>query len=70
MFFFYTREGDITQLRVDAIVHSTNENFSDHCPLSNRIFTKAGHGLKQEIYEDIKGLLKQLNVKLFLLISL
>ncbi|XP_014277437.1 protein GDAP2 homolog isoform X1 [Halyomorpha halys] len=47
-------EGDITQLRVDAIVHSTNENFSDHCPLSNRIFTKAGHGLKQEIYDDIK----------------
>ena len=51
----YFREGDITQLRVDAIVHSTNETLSDRNPLSDRLFSKAGPGLRHEIQSEIKG---------------
>jgi O-acetyl-ADP-ribose deacetylase (regulator of RNase III) len=52
---FDFREGDITQLRADAIVHSTNETLSDRNPLSDRLFSKAGPGLRHEIQSEIKG---------------
>ncbi|KAF6207838.1 hypothetical protein GE061_016287 [Apolygus lucorum] len=47
-------EGDITQLRVDAIVHSTNENFSERSPQSDSILEKAGPELKTELLEEIQ----------------
>ncbi|XP_014255616.1 protein GDAP2 homolog isoform X1 [Cimex lectularius] len=47
-------EGDITQLRVDALVHSTNETFDDRSTLSDRIFNKAGPGLKNELFESVQ----------------
>lgn len=49
------RSGDITKLRVDAIVHSTNENFTDRHPLSEELFKAAGPGLLDEIVEEVRG---------------
>jgi hypothetical protein len=51
----YFRTGDITVLQVDAIVNSTNETMDDNSPMCQRIFTRAGPGLKKEIYNEVKG---------------
>lgn len=47
--------GDISSLQVDAIVNSTNESMNDSNPVSDRIFQRAGSGLKEEINLDIRG---------------
>lgn len=46
-------EGDITTLRVDAIVHSTNEMLNERNPVSERIFAKAGPKLKEVLRTEI-----------------
>ncbi|XP_023246100.1 protein GDAP2 homolog [Copidosoma floridanum] len=46
--------GDLTSLRVDAIVNSTNETMDDNSPVCQRIFHRAGPGLTKEIYNEIK----------------
>ncbi|XP_044743634.1 protein GDAP2 homolog [Chrysoperla carnea] len=45
--------GDISTLQVDAIVNSTNESLSDSNPVSDKIFSKAGSQLKEELYSDV-----------------
>ncbi|BES88076.1 Ganglioside induced differentiation associated protein [Nesidiocoris tenuis] len=47
-------EGDITQLRVDAIVHSTNENFTERSFQSDSIIVRAGPDLKAELLGEIR----------------
>lgn len=47
-------EGDISQLRVDAVVHSTSETFSERSSQSDRILSKAGPELKTELLEQIQ----------------
>ncbi|KAL1122313.1 hypothetical protein AAG570_003718 [Ranatra chinensis] len=47
-------EGDITQLRVDAVIHPSNETFTDRNPLSDRFFSKAGPSLRSEVQQEIK----------------
>lgn len=46
--------GDISLLQVDAIVNSTNESLNDSNPISNRIYQRAGSGLKEELNIDIR----------------
>ncbi|XP_046996346.1 protein GDAP2 homolog [Schistocerca americana] len=46
--------GDITSLNVDAIVHSTNESMNERNPASDRLFARAGPGLREEISTEIK----------------
>ncbi|XP_054266039.1 protein GDAP2 homolog [Macrosteles quadrilineatus] len=45
--------GDLTKLRVDAIVHSTNESFTDSTHRSHQLFEAAGPGLVDEITNEI-----------------
>ncbi|XP_073978563.1 ganglioside induced differentiation associated protein 2 isoform X2 [Rhodnius prolixus] len=47
-------EGDITQLKVDAIVHSTNETFTERNLISDKIYAGAGPELTREILEEIR----------------
>lgn len=42
-------------LQVDAIVNPTNETLDDDNPMCQRIVSRAGPGLKKEIYNEIKG---------------
>lgn len=49
------RTGDISSLQVDAIVNSTNESMNDDNSVSNRIFQRAGFGLKEEIALEVRG---------------
>ncbi|XP_050500642.1 protein GDAP2 homolog [Diabrotica virgifera virgifera] len=46
--------GDISSLQVDAIVNSTNETMTESNPVSDRIYQRAGSGLKEEITLDIR----------------
>lgn len=46
--------GDITQLGCQAIVHSTNENFTDRSPLSVRIMKKGGFRMMYHLKEQIR----------------
>ncbi|XP_002733856.2 protein GDAP2 homolog [Saccoglossus kowalevskii] len=46
--------GDITDINTTAIVHATNEALNDRNPISDRIFEKAGPGLRQECRKNIK----------------
>ncbi|CAA9998201.1 unnamed protein product, partial [Nesidiocoris tenuis] len=52
-------EGDITQLRVDAIVHSTNENFTERSFQSDSIIVRAGPDLKAELLGEIRGTIRK-----------
>ncbi len=54
------RSGDLTQLGTEAIVNSTNESMTDKNPLTERIFNKAGIGLKNEVRNQIKSKTLQL----------
>ena len=40
---------------MDAVVNSTNESMTERNPTSNRIYARAGYGLKEEICNEIKG---------------
>ena len=50
IFFFvlYSREGDITKLKADVIVNTTNEALNDKNPMSERIYKVAGYLLRDE----------------------
>ncbi|XP_026280834.1 protein GDAP2 homolog isoform X2 [Frankliniella occidentalis] len=45
--------GDISELSLDAIVHSTNESMSERTPHSDRIHQRAGRGLRDEIINEV-----------------
>lgn len=46
----------MTVLQLDAIVNSTSETMDDNSPMCQRIFARAGPGLKKEIYNEVKGI--------------
>ena len=52
---FFSRSGDITELNAEAIVNNTNESLTDRNPLSEKIFTKAGQQIRDEIKNSIKS---------------
>lgn len=47
-------EGDISNLKVDAITNTTDETLTEKNTISGRIFGRAGSQLKEEIFRDIK----------------
>ncbi|XP_072178085.1 protein GDAP2 homolog [Diadema setosum] len=47
-------EGDLCTLDVIAIIHPTNESLTEPCPLTNKIFSLAGHDLVQEIQTSFR----------------
>lgn len=49
------REGDITNISVDAIVHSSNRVYSDKSSITRRLLAKAGLEHRYEISQVIKG---------------
>lgn len=49
------RSGDISELSVDAVVHSTNESMSERSPHSDRIHLRAGRSLRDEIINEVIG---------------
>ena len=49
------RSGDISELSVDAIVHSTNESMSERSSHSDRIHARAGRALRDEIVGEVIG---------------
>jgi O-acetyl-ADP-ribose deacetylase (regulator of RNase III) len=51
---FVLWEGDISLLNADAIVNTTNERLNDNNAISNRIVSRAGTGLLDEL-KSIKG---------------
>lgn len=46
--------GDISSLQIDAIVNATNESMTDSNPVSDRIYERAGPGLKEEISLEVR----------------
>ena len=51
----HLRDGDITNLRVDAIVNPTNETLDDKNTISTRIHTVAGPDLMETCKKELKG---------------
>jgi len=49
------REGDISLLQIDAITNTTDETLTEKNIISDRIFGRAGSGLKDEISREITG---------------
>ena len=49
------RDGDITLLKVTAIVNPTNESLTDKNAISERIFEVAGPELRDECKQQIRG---------------
>lgn len=47
--------GDMTSLNAHAIVNSTNENLTDRSPLSQRLVTRAGPQMKQDLLNEIQS---------------
>lgn len=50
------RNGDITALRVDAIVNPSNETLDDKNPVSNHIHRAAGPELLAYCKKEIRGI--------------
>ena len=48
------REGDATSLRVNAIVHPTNESLTEKSQLSLQLMDCAGPKLKEELVMKVK----------------
>ncbi|KAG8192420.1 hypothetical protein JTE90_017954 [Oedothorax gibbosus] len=46
--------GDICSLRIQVIVHSTNEALSDRSPLNDRLLRIAGPQLKEDLHLNVK----------------
>lgn len=46
--------GDITELSVHAVVHSTNEKMTDRSPVTEKLFQKAGPKFQADIKNNIK----------------
>ena len=55
VYVLFCRTGDITELGVHAIVHSTNERLSEKSIVSEKIYSKAGPKLVEEIRNNIKS---------------
>ena len=51
----YTRDGDITNLKVTAIVNPTNESLMDKNAVSEKIFEVAGPELREECRQQIRS---------------
>lgn len=51
MYFFLTnlRQGDITNIKADAIVHASNRTLSDKSFITRKLYEKAGVELWQEV---------------------
>lgn len=47
--------GDICSLRIQVIVHSTNESLTDKSPLSDRLLRRAGPQLKEDLVMNVKA---------------
>ncbi|CAL1264929.1 unnamed protein product [Larinioides sclopetarius] len=47
--------GDICSLRIQVIVHSTNEALTDRSPLNDRLLSKAGPLLKEDLLLNVKA---------------
>lgn len=48
------REGDITKLKCDVIINSTNEALNDKNPVSERIHKVAGPLLREEVRQELQ----------------
>ncbi|CAG0917720.1 unnamed protein product [Notodromas monacha] len=48
-------DGDLTTLKVHAIVNPTNELLNDDNPISRRILVKAGPGLKEALISNVRS---------------
>lgn len=53
--FTHFRKGEITDLSVHAIVHSTNERMSEKSKATETLYAKAGPKLEAEIKNNIRG---------------
>ena len=53
--FYCSRNGDITKLRVDAIVNPTNETLDDKNIISSQIHNVAGPELMEACKTELKG---------------
>uniref|UniRef100_A0A182QQW5 Uncharacterized protein n=1 Tax=Anopheles farauti TaxID=69004 RepID=A0A182QQW5_9DIPT len=49
------REGDISQLKVDAITNSTDETLTEKNRVSKKIFGRAGAALTSAIVHDVRS---------------
>lgn len=49
------RAGDICSLRIQVIVHSTNEALTDRSPLNDRLLRVAGPQLKEDLLLNVKS---------------
>ncbi|XP_054721464.1 protein GDAP2 homolog [Uloborus diversus] len=47
--------GDICSLRIQVIVHSTNEALTDRSPLNDRLIKRAGLQLKDDLISNVKA---------------
>jgi len=47
-------EGDVANLRVNAIVHPSNESFTENSEISRSILNAAGPKLRDELIKNIK----------------
>lgn len=49
------REGDLSLIQADAITNTTDETLTERNVISNRIFRRAGPGLREEIANESRG---------------
>lgn len=56
---YHCREGDISLIEADAITNTTDETLTEKNIISNRIYRRAGPGLREEIKNDLKGIIRQ-----------
>lgn len=49
------REGDISLVQADAITNTTDETLTEKNIISDRIFNRAGPGLKEELLKQVRG---------------
>lgn len=49
------REGDISLVQADAITNTTDETLTEKNIISDRIFSRAGPGLKEELVNQVRG---------------
>lgn len=54
---FIYRKGDVTTLSVNAIVHPTNESFTETSAISQKLLECAGPKLKEELVMKLKCIL-------------
>lgn len=61
---YHCREGDISLIEADAITNTTDETLTEKNIISNRIYRRAGPGLREEIKNDLKGIIRQKTKKI------